>query len=200
MSRGSIISDRRNNRFDRPSEPERAGKPPVVHLFAQKEEMPLLVALERELANRSYEYRFHSDDNELKPIVEAPLRKIYAVVSLEGSNSSLPSNLKIGSSKMVRICTLGGQGLGSPERPNFQRVEDVIRAIDDFTYEEPATIRLTSVHSIKVSKDKRGASSKDIRQAIKQVATNTNYDKAYYFKNYRGEYMPDEENAYEDLV
>jgi hypothetical protein len=67
--------------------------------------------------------------------VEAPLRKIYAVVSLEGSNASLPSNFKIGSNKMVRICTLGGQGLGSPEIPNFQRVEDVIRAIEDFTIE-----------------------------------------------------------------
>lgn len=92
---------------------------------------------------------------------------------------------------MVRLCTLGGQGLGSPERPNFQRVQDVIRAIDDFTIEEPATIRLTSVHSIKVSQDKRGVSSKDLKQVVKQVATNTKYDKAFYFKNYRGEYMPD---------
>jgi hypothetical protein len=94
--------------------------------------MPLLTALEQELANRSYEYRFHSDQKELKPIVEAPLRKIYVVVSLEGNSSPLPSNYKVGSNKMVRICTLGGQGLGSPERPNFQRVEDVIRAIYDF--------------------------------------------------------------------
>ena len=95
--------------------------------------MPLITTLEQELANRSYEYRLHSDQKELKPIVEAPLRKIYVVLSMEGNNNPLSSNYKVGSNKMVRICTLGGQGLGSPERPNFQRVEDVLRAIDDFT-------------------------------------------------------------------
>lgn len=126
---------------------------------------------------------------------------MFVIVCMEEGTTPVTAFLPHGftpnsNSEVIRVCTLGGKGEVSAGIPNFQKAKEVVAALNAFAGPIPGKIKLASVHSIKVSKDKKI----DTSRSIKKVSTDATYQKVFYLKNFNNEYGTQEENAFEYLV